>query len=162
MDWSLLQSHSTRRFLRPELLYGDYFPIYYFAIFSNVLIRFVWVIYAPMGAFDFRIRAVIAATLEMLRRFQWNFFRVENEHVGNADQYRVTREMPLPYSFDNPEPRDDSDDDENDKPRRSREPTDTADAIQKPPSRESFVDPQPERRSVRLTPIRSGDASQSV
>lgn len=27
MDWSLLQSHSTRRFLRPELLYGDYFPV---------------------------------------------------------------------------------------------------------------------------------------
>lgn len=27
MDWSLLQSHSTRRFLRPELLYGDYYPV---------------------------------------------------------------------------------------------------------------------------------------
>jgi len=23
--------------------------------------------------------------------------RLENEHIGNMDQYRVTREMPLPY-----------------------------------------------------------------
>ena len=26
--------------------------------------------------------------------------RLENEHIGNTDQYRVTREVPLPYSFD--------------------------------------------------------------
>ncbi|KAG9017993.1 hypothetical protein FRB90_012718 [Tulasnella sp. 427] len=163
MDWSLLQSHATHRFLRSEILYGDYFPVYYFAIISNVLIRFVWIIYAPPGRFDFRIRAVIAATLEMLRRFQWNFFRVENEHVGNADQYRVTREMPLPYSFDSPEARDDSDDDENDhKPRRSRESSDHGEANQKPPSRESFVEPFPERRSVRLTSIRSEDEGQAA
>lgn len=87
--------------------------------------------------------------------------RVENEHVGNADQYRVTREMPLPYSFDNAEPRDDSDDDENDKPRRGKEPSDAG--MQNPQSRESFVEPQPELRSVRLTSIasvRSQDAGQ--
>lgn len=26
--------------------------------------------------------------------------RLENEHLGNIDQYRVTREVPLPYHFD--------------------------------------------------------------
>lgn len=26
--------------------------------------------------------------------------RVENEHLGNVDQYRVTREVPLPYSIE--------------------------------------------------------------
>jgi hypothetical protein len=26
--------------------------------------------------------------------------RLENEHLGNMDQYRVTREVPLPYAFD--------------------------------------------------------------
>jgi hypothetical protein len=26
--------------------------------------------------------------------------RLENEHLGNMDQYRVTREVPLPYSMD--------------------------------------------------------------
>lgn len=89
--------------------------------------------------------------------------RVENEHIGNADQYRVTREMPLPYSFDNAEPRDDSDDDENDhKEGHPREPSDAVEAMQKPPSRESFVEPVAERRSVRLTSIRSEDEGQIV
>lgn len=34
--------------------------------------------------------------------------RVETEHLGNADAYRVTREIPLPYRFTK---RSDSDDD---------------------------------------------------
>ena len=63
------------------------------------------------------------ALLEVLRRSQWNVCtsvlvspnpcsfanhwalwsrtdRLENEHLGNVDQYRITREVPLPYSFD--------------------------------------------------------------
>lgn len=35
--------------------------------------------------------------------------RLENEHLGNVDQYRITREVPLPYAFDSP--RDDDNDD---------------------------------------------------
>ncbi|KAG6816137.1 hypothetical protein H0H87_008371 [Tephrocybe sp. NHM501043] len=40
--------------------------------------------------------------------------RLENEHLGNMDQYRVTREVPLPYSFDevHSENADDGDDDD--------------------------------------------------
>lgn len=39
--------------------------------------------------------------------------RLENEHLGNMDQYRVTREVPLPYLFDDPRREDvDEDDDE--------------------------------------------------
>jgi hypothetical protein len=26
--------------------------------------------------------------------------RLENEQIGNMDQYRITREVPLPYSLD--------------------------------------------------------------
>ena len=36
--------------------------------------------------------------------------RLENEHIGNTDQYRVTREVPLPYQID--EAGDGSDDDD--------------------------------------------------
>jgi hypothetical protein len=25
---------------------------------------------------------------------------LENEHIGNIDQYRITREMPLPYAYE--------------------------------------------------------------
>lgn len=74
------------------------------------------------------MRTFIVAILEMLRRWQWNFcerpffsfgkhdltsfpVRLENEHLGNMDQYRVTREVPLPYSFDDASREDDPDED---------------------------------------------------
>lgn len=98
---------------------------------SNILIRFIWVIYIPSSsASNMYLRFFIAGFLEMLRRWQWNFseffhssacflisilafvVRLENEHLGNMDQYRVTREVPLPYSFnDNHHHIGDSDDD---------------------------------------------------
>ncbi|KAJ4473078.1 EXS-domain-containing protein [Lentinula aciculospora] len=102
MDWSLLRPHVKYPLLRAELIYTDHIPLYYFAIISNALIRFIWVIYIPSSsAPDMYWRFFIAGFLEMLRRWQWNFIRLENEHLGNMDQYRVTREVPLPYSFDN-------------------------------------------------------------
>ncbi|KAI0066843.1 EXS-domain-containing protein [Artomyces pyxidatus] len=100
MDWSLLRPHAKLRFLRSELVYSSYIPLYYCAIISNVLIRFIWVFYIPTSGPSFALRTWIAAMLEMLRRFQWNIYRLENEHLGNVDQYRITREVPLPYSFD--------------------------------------------------------------
>ncbi|KIP07309.1 hypothetical protein PHLGIDRAFT_42215, partial [Phlebiopsis gigantea 11061_1 CR5-6] len=100
MDWSVLRPRAPHRFLRPELIYNNTIPLYYLAIITNVLIRFVWVIYIPQNGLAFPLRAFIAAILEMFRRWQWNFYRLENEHLGNVDQYRVTREVPLPYTFD--------------------------------------------------------------
>ncbi|KAG6877197.1 hypothetical protein C0993_009484 [Termitomyces sp. T159_Od127] len=42
--------------------------------------------------------------------------RLENEHLGNMDQYRVTREVPLPYSFDHTHDEDpDNGEDDDDK-----------------------------------------------
>lgn len=85
---------------------------------SNILIRAVWVLYIPQRGPNFLLRSFIAGLLEMLRRVQWNFsafflyhnrgpradtqdlVRVENEHLGNVDQYRITREVPLPYSLE--------------------------------------------------------------
>jgi hypothetical protein len=67
---------------------------------SNVLIRFIWVLYIPLRGPNITLRTFIGAILEMLRRWQWNIYRLENEHLGNMDQYRVTREVPLPYRFD--------------------------------------------------------------
>jgi hypothetical protein len=85
-----------------------------------VLVRFIWVIYIPKDGPGFLaspIRSYIAVVLEVLRRWQWNFCRpsekqsqillilcidrLENEHIGNTDQYRATREVPLPYSREN-------------------------------------------------------------
>jgi hypothetical protein len=84
---------------------------------SNLAIRFSWIIYLPHRGLPFDVRSFIVAMLEMLRRWQWNFrkplitqfvresnsvdlVRLENEHLGNIDQYRATRDVPLPYVFD--------------------------------------------------------------
>jgi len=67
---------------------------------SNLLLKFNWILYIPSQGPSMMVRTFIAAMLEMLRRWQWNFFRLENEHLGNMDQYRVTREVPLPYQID--------------------------------------------------------------
>ncbi|KAF5381280.1 hypothetical protein D9615_008351 [Tricholomella constricta] len=100
MDWSVLRWRTRYPLLRPELVYSDSIPFYYIAIVTNVLLRFIWVIYIPAQGPSMFLRTFVAAMLEMLRRWMWNFYRLENEHLGNMDQYRVTREVPLPYSFD--------------------------------------------------------------
>ena len=44
---------------------------------------------------------VLFIILAFLHRIKLlHLVRLENEHIGNTDQYRVTREVPLPYQFD--------------------------------------------------------------
>ena len=45
--------------------------------------------------------------------------RLENEHLGNMDQYRVTRDIPLPYSFNNPAHESEGGDEEDEQERMS-------------------------------------------
>ncbi|KAF8220925.1 EXS-domain-containing protein [Tricholoma matsutake] len=97
MDWSLFQPQARYPLLRKELVYPT--PFYYIAIVLNIVLKFCWLSYLPPNGPSFFIRTFICGLLEMLRRWLWNFFRVENEHLGNVEQYRVTREVPLPYSF---------------------------------------------------------------
>ncbi|KAF8201829.1 EXS family protein/ERD1/XPR1/SYG1 family protein [Pholiota molesta] len=108
MDWSVLRLRSPHFLLRPELVYTNYVPV------TNILIRFIWIIYIPQSGPSMMLRSFIAGMLEMLRRWQWNFFRLENEHLGNMDQYRVTREVPLPYAIDERRRDYDQDDDDDD------------------------------------------------
>src|SRR5690606_23768676 len=41
---------------------------------------------------------------EVLRRFVWTFFRMENEHCTNVSLYRASREVPLPYKIEHSPP----------------------------------------------------------
>ncbi|KAF8652380.1 hypothetical protein AX16_004408 [Volvariella volvacea WC 439] len=111
MDWSVLRLRARHLLLRQELVYSSHVPFYYFAIVSNVIIRFIWLLYIPEDGPNVLLRSFIIALLEVFRRWQWNFYRLENEHLGNVDQYRITREVPLPYTFDSTHD-DDADDDE--------------------------------------------------
>jgi len=36
---------------------------------------------------------------ELLRRFMWNFFQIENEHMKNVRRFTASRNVPLPFSL---------------------------------------------------------------
>lgn len=99
MDWSLLRRHARYPWLRNELVFESYWPFYYWAMVTNIIGRFAWIIYLLPGPASNLLKIFIIALLEMFRRFQWNFLRLENEHLGNVDMYRISREIPLPYHF---------------------------------------------------------------
>nr|GAT52934.1 signal transduction protein [Mycena chlorophos] len=96
MDWSLLRVHVRYKLLRKDLIYTHIW-LYYFAIITNTILRFLWLLYIPAKGPDAMLRSFIVGFWEIVRRWQWNFYRLENEQIGNADQYRATREVPLPY-----------------------------------------------------------------
>ncbi|KIY70704.1 EXS-domain-containing protein [Cylindrobasidium torrendii FP15055 ss-10] len=112
MDWSLMKPRAKHRFLRDDLLYTNYVWLYYVTIVLNIILRFAWVIYIPALGPDNYLRSFIVGTIEVFRRVLWNFYRLENEHLGNVDQYRVTREVPLPYSLEESRELSDDEDDE--------------------------------------------------
>lgn len=115
MDWNLLQSNAHYPLLRSHLAFDDIWPMYYVAMVTNVFIRFIWIIYLFGGPGSLALRSFLAALLEMLRRWQWNFIRLENEHLGNADSFKIIRDLPLPYPVKRkPAPDDDDDDDDDD------------------------------------------------
>lgn len=111
MDWSLFQIRSSNMFLRNDLYLagkrdwknGKYSmsrkSIYYLAMLWNVLIRFQWLVYilTPTQIQQSAVTSFILAVLEIIRRFIWAIFRVENEHVANTHLFKITGEMPLPY-----------------------------------------------------------------
>ncbi|KAI8373198.1 EXS family-domain-containing protein, partial [Radiomyces spectabilis] len=98
MDWGLLQPHAASFLLRDELVFHRW--VYYVAIPINVFLRFSWMWslflpkWIPSQCLGFAI-----ALLEVLRRLQWNIFRLENEHLNNCGQYRAIKEIPLPFAL---------------------------------------------------------------
>lgn len=98
VDWSLMQPQSKNFLLRDTLLFKRP-SIYYCAIFANFTIRFQWVFYVFFGAQvqQSALVAYIIAVVEVIRRFIWVFFRIENEHITNLALSKAYREVPLPY-----------------------------------------------------------------
>ena len=89
-DWNLLKPHSKYFGLRNTLVYKDYVWAYYLAIVVDVILRFSWFLYIFNGPqFSVPLRGFMVGMLEAIRRFTWNFFRLESEHQGNADAFRV-------------------------------------------------------------------------
>lgn len=85
MDWSLLDPCADRPLLRKNLGFKVAWP-YYLAIFVDPIIRsswFLFIIYADQVQHS-ALQSYMLALGEVLRRFMWCFFRMENEHVGKC------------------------------------------------------------------------------
>ncbi|WZZ73878.1 hypothetical protein YC2023_085248 [Brassica napus] len=108
-DWGLLNRTSKNRWLRDKLLV-PHKRVYFIAMILNVVLRFAWL----QTVLDFEIKflhtqtvLVVVACLEIIRRGIWNFFRLENEHLNNVGKYRAFKSVPLPFSYDEDDDKDD-------------------------------------------------------
>ncbi|KAI9485832.1 MAG: EXS family-domain-containing protein, partial [Benjaminiella poitrasii] len=95
MDWGLMKSDSKYTLLRDELVF--YRWVYYVAIPINIILRFSWTLSIVTLPINNLLLGILVALLEAYRRIQWNFFRLENEHLNNCGQYRAIKEIPLPF-----------------------------------------------------------------
>ncbi|KAK6270429.1 hypothetical protein POUND7_007534 [Theobroma cacao] len=108
IDWGLLQRKSRNRWLRDKLLV-PYKSVYFAAMVLNVLLRFAWL----QTVLNFHLSlhretlTAIVASLEIIRRGIWNFFRLENEHLNNVGKFRAFKSVPLPFNYDEDEDRSD-------------------------------------------------------
>ncbi|KAF7990166.1 hypothetical protein HCN44_009901 [Aphidius gifuensis] len=97
MDWGLLDSNaSENKFLRDEVVYSSA-GFYYFAIIEDFILRFIWIIsyICVENGVPQEIMTSIVALLEVFRRFVWNFFRLENEHLNNCGKFRAVRDISI-------------------------------------------------------------------
>ncbi|KAM4629766.1 xenotropic and polytropic retrovirus receptor 1a [Polymixia lowei] len=98
MDWGLFdRGAGENTFLREEIVY-PHKAYYYCAILQDVILRFAWTIQISLTT-NASIHSVgdmvatVLAPLEVFRRFVWNFFRLENEHLNNCGEFRAVRDI---------------------------------------------------------------------
>uniref|UniRef100_A0AAY4E5F8 Xenotropic and polytropic retrovirus receptor 1 n=1 Tax=Denticeps clupeoides TaxID=299321 RepID=A0AAY4E5F8_9TELE len=98
MDWGLFDRNAGENtFLREEIVYPQK-AYYYCAIVEDVLLRFAWTVQLSLTTmtstpFISDVLVTVIAPLEVFRRFVWNFFRLENEHLNNCGEFRAVRDI---------------------------------------------------------------------
>ncbi|PSN51931.1 Xenotropic and polytropic retrovirus receptor 1 [Blattella germanica] len=96
MDWGLFDKKAgDNKYLREEIVYSST-GYYYFAIVEDFILRFGWALnlsLTSMGYVHSDIMICILSPLEVFRRFVWNFFRLENEHLNNCGKFRAVRDI---------------------------------------------------------------------
>ncbi|KFK43653.1 hypothetical protein AALP_AA1G155200 [Arabis alpina] len=107
-DWGLLKRTSKNRWLRDKLLIPQK-EVYFIAMILNVLLRFAWIQTVLDFNFSFmhsQTLVTLVASLEIIRRGIWNFFRLENEHLNNVGKHRAFKSVPLPFNYDEDDDKD--------------------------------------------------------
>ncbi|KAL3679562.1 hypothetical protein R1sor_022518 [Riccia sorocarpa] len=100
VDWGLLREHSKNKWLRDKLIMPKAKYWYFLCMVVNVILRLAWVqsiLRFRFGLRDFQVADFAFASMEVIRRGIWNFFRLENEHLNNVGKYRATKTVPLPF-----------------------------------------------------------------
>ncbi|CAF1253076.1 unnamed protein product [Didymodactylos carnosus] len=106
MDWGFFDKNAgENKYLRDQIVYSSK-VYYYVAIVEDIFFRYIWIInifvhfhtpsaeYADFIGFSFGL-------VEIFRRFIWNFFRLENEHLNNCGDFRAVRDISIaPISTD--------------------------------------------------------------
>ncbi|KAK1326558.1 Phosphate transporter PHO1-3 [Acorus calamus] len=98
-DWGLLRFDSKNPWLRDELVLRRK-VVYYCSMGLNLVLRLAWmqtVLHYNIAGVDYRVTMFLLASLEVIRRGLWNFFRLENEHLNNAGKFRAVKTIPLPF-----------------------------------------------------------------
>ena len=104
MDWGLMESTSARSrtgeenfLLREEIVYPS--PVYYYGAYLEDFIgRTLWAFTVSLnhvGSLNTDLLTTLAASFELFRRFIWNFFRLENEHLNNCGEFRAVRDISI-------------------------------------------------------------------
>ncbi|MCO5612899.1 hypothetical protein L7F22_067171 [Adiantum nelumboides] len=98
-DWGLLRSESKNYLLRDQLMLKQK-NLYYASMFLNAILRLAWL--QSITEIEFfgvnrQFTDWFFASLEVIRRVHWNFYRLENEHLNNVGNFRATKAIPLPF-----------------------------------------------------------------
>lgn len=104
-DWGFFQPNSENAWLRDQLILKNK-SVYYFSIALNFVLRFAWlqqVTHWQIKKIEHSGTDLFFASLEVIRRGHWNFYRLENEHLNNVGKYRAVKLVPLPFrdAYDN-------------------------------------------------------------
>ncbi|KAI5649614.1 hypothetical protein M9H77_35619 [Catharanthus roseus] len=99
-DWGFLNPKSKNLWLRDDLILKNK-CIYYISIAFNLVLRVAWVEtvmkFNNIGMLESRMLDFLLASLEVIRRGHWNFYRLEHEHLNNAGKFRAVKAVPLPF-----------------------------------------------------------------
>ncbi|XP_077227434.1 phosphate transporter PHO1-like [Tasmannia lanceolata] len=101
-DWGLLNRKSRNPWLRDELIL-NHNSVYFASIVLNFVLRLAWietVMPLNINRVNAQLLDFFLASLEIIRRGHWNFYRLENEHLNNVGKFRAVKTVPLPFCED--------------------------------------------------------------
>ncbi|XP_037454847.1 phosphate transporter PHO1-2-like isoform X1 [Triticum dicoccoides] len=98
-DWGFFTPKSKNLWLRDDLILKNKFT-YYVSMMLNLVLRLSWtksVMKISITKNETRLLDFSRASLEIIRRGHWNFYRLENEHLNNVGKFRAVKIVPLPF-----------------------------------------------------------------